>query len=111
MPTATGHPNIRNGVEKKTLNAATATPAAITSSHKGTALLGSPTGKETEKMPVPKSNPTEIAKITRLAWINRDEPRLIRAAIRSIAPFSTCGPGTRIMQGQTATSGSDELRL
>jgi len=40
------HPNMRNGVEKKTLNAATATPAAITSSHKGTALPGSPTGKE-----------------------------------------------------------------
>src|SRR6266404_1240484 len=31
MPIATGHPNMRNGVEKKTLNAATATPAAITS--------------------------------------------------------------------------------
>src|ERR1700687_1026055 len=68
MPIATGHPNIRNGVEKKTLNAATATPAAITSSHKGTALPGSPTGKETESMPIPKSNPTEIAKIMRPAW-------------------------------------------
>src|SRR5712671_2811351 len=111
MPIATGHPNIRNGVEKKTLNAATATPAAITSSHKGTALPGSPTGKETERIPIPSSNPTEIAKIMRPAWTSREAPRLIRAAIRSIAPLSTCGPGTRIMHGQIATSRSDELRL
>jgi hypothetical protein len=28
MPTATGHPNMRSGIEKNTLNPATATPAA-----------------------------------------------------------------------------------
>jgi len=43
MPTATGHGNMRGGVEKKTLYAATATPAAVTSCHNGTAL---PTGSE-----------------------------------------------------------------
>src|SRR5436305_1918216 len=37
MPTATGHGNMRSGVEKKRLYAATATPAAMTSCDNGTA--------------------------------------------------------------------------
>src|SRR5258705_433921 len=31
----------------------------------------------------------------------------MRTAARSIMPLSTCGPGTRIMQGQSATRRSD----
>jgi hypothetical protein len=67
MPTATGHPNIRQGIEKKMLKAATATPAAIMSSQRGTALPGSPTGKETPRRPSPRSSPAEIARMTRPA--------------------------------------------
>ena len=32
-------------------------------------------------MPIPRSNPTEIAKIMRPAWTSREASRLIRAAI------------------------------
>src|SRR5262249_27690761 len=67
IPTATGQPNIRSGVEKNMLYAATATPAAITSSHRVTGLPGSPTGKETPRSPSPRSRPDEIARITRPA--------------------------------------------
>ena len=47
MPTATGHGSIWSGVEKNTLYAATATPAAMTSCHSGTALPVGSTGKDT----------------------------------------------------------------
>ena len=61
MPTATGHGNMRSGVEKKTLYAATATPAAMTSCHNGTALPAGSAGRETPSSANPSSNPAEIA--------------------------------------------------
>src|SRR5258707_1029083 len=61
MPTATGHGSIVSGVEKKTLYAATATPAAITSCHSGTARPGASTGRETPSSARPSSNPVEVA--------------------------------------------------
>ena len=57
---ATGQPNMREGIEKKMLKAATATPAARIPSHRGTALPGSPTGNETPDRPSPVRSPDEI---------------------------------------------------
>jgi hypothetical protein len=46
IPTATGQGSMFNGVEKKMLYEATATPAAITSCHNGTIRPGGSTGRE-----------------------------------------------------------------
>src|SRR4051812_46581561 len=46
MPTAIGQASIDNGVEKNTLYAAMATPAAATSSHNGITLPDGSVGKE-----------------------------------------------------------------
>ena len=58
---AMGQGSIAGGAEKKMLYAATATPAAITSCHRGTALPGSSIGNETPRSANPISNPIEIA--------------------------------------------------
>ena len=57
MPTATGQGSMRSGVEKKMLYAATATPAAITSCHKGTALPAGSVGKRNTEHRQPEQQP------------------------------------------------------
>ena len=52
MPTATGQPQHARGRGKEDTVSATATPAAMTSCHKGTALPGGSTGSETREAPV-----------------------------------------------------------
>jgi hypothetical protein len=79
MPTATGQGSICSGVEKKMLKEATATPAAIVSSQRGTALPAGLTGSETPSSASPSSSPVAIATTTRPAYGLLGGPRTVLA--------------------------------
>src|SRR5262249_60410936 len=66
-PTAIGHGSIFRGEEKKILKQATATPAAMKSLHRETALPTGSAGIETPRSASPTSSPVEIATTTSTA--------------------------------------------